>query len=401
MVNRLPNFNAYDEVFGFLGKMTLKPCKKTNSAVTLQEIAVHCGVSKGSVSRALNGDLSHLNRATMDRIKAVAAELGYDPGANHAARRLALRKGGLPVLNHTIGLLMSERFYETNYYQALLRGVLEVLAPEHYGLLLGYMYKDVSIEDLPYAFRRDDLDAVIACRPESELRPLLGELKLQSSFSGRPLISMIYRVEGCSAVVPDHQMAAYLLARHLLSQGHRHLLHFVPDDAPPFHPFELRLAGYRQAYREIRIDPGPYLQYMPYPYTRHLQKNDLYDYAEETERMLDAHPEITAVLTPYDGYAGVLIDVLSKCGKRVPEDISVVGLDNTDPGFNQQGENILTTIRMPLRAIGRQAAAIALRRISGEEKEEVTVMLPVELIERASTSPPGNMQAETGRGIRC
>lgn len=370
-----------------MSKTMTKSYEKPNAKVTLQEIAAHCGVSKGSVSRALNGDLSHLNRVTMERIRKAAGELGYDPDLNHDARRLALRKGGLPVPNYAIGLVMSKQFYETNYYQTLLRGVLEVIAPKHYGLLLGYMDKNVLMEDLPYAFRRNELDAVLTCRPEAEIRPLLEELH-QSSFKGKPLVSMIYRVADCPAVVPDHQMAGYLLTRHLLLQGHRHMLHFVPDDTLSLHPFELRLAGYRQAYREMKIDPAPYLQYMPYPYALHLRRRDLYAYAENTVQMLGVHPEITAVLTPYDEYAGVLIDVLQKHGKRVPEDISVVGLDNTDPVFNERGENILTTIRMPLRAIGCQAASMVLRRISGEERGNATVILPVELIERASTCPP-------------
>ena len=364
--------------------------QKVKPAVTLQAIAEHCGVTKVTVSRALNGDLRHVNQNTIDRIKAVAGELGYNPGANHDARRLAMRKGAQPILNHTIGLLLTERFYETNYYQTLLQGVLEVLAPQHYGLLLGYMYQDMRIEDLPYAFRRDELDAILSCRPESELQPLLKELSGQGSFTRRPVVSMVYRSSEFSSVIPDHQMAGYLLAQHLIAQGHRHMLHFAPGDFPPLHPLCLRLFGYRQAYGEAGLNPDLYLKYMPYPYSRQLQSEDLYSHAEDVLSMLIEHDEITAVLAPYDKFAGVLIDVLSKHGKHVPEDISVVGLDNTDPVLNQDGKNILTTIQMPLREIGRQAAGLAMRQISQEESGDVTMLLPVKLIERASTCPPKN-----------
>jgi DNA-binding LacI/PurR family transcriptional regulator len=183
-------------------------------------------------------------------------------------------------------------------------------------------------------------------------------------------------------------MAGYLLAHHLISQGHRHMLHFAPNDFPPQHPVDLRLAGYQKACREAGLNPDLHLRYMPYPYSRQLQTEDLYTYAAEVLDMLSRHGEITAVLAPYDKFAGILIDVMSKHGIRVPEDISVVGLDNTDPVLNQHGENILTTIQMPLVEIGRQAAGLALRQIAHEESEDVTVLLPVKLVERASTCPP-------------
>jgi LacI family transcriptional regulator len=366
--------------------------QRTTSTVTLQTIADRCGVTKVTVSRALNGNLQHVNKATMERIKTVASELGYNPGANHDARRLAMRKGTQPILNHTVGFLLSERFYETNYYQTLLQGALEVLAPKHYGLLLGYMYQNIQLADLPYAFRRDQLDAILTCRPESEMKPLLKELFVQRNFTRRPMVSMVYRIPGCSSVIPDHQMAGYLLARHLILQGHRHMLHFAPDDFPLLHPLDLCLAGYRQAYREAGLNPDLYLEYMPYPYSQQLQCDDLYSYAREVLNKLDKCAKITAVLAPYDKFAGILIEILSKHGRRVPEDISVVGLDNTDPVLNQHGENILTTIQMPLIEIGRQAAGLALRQISHEESENVTVLLPVKLVERASTCPPRSVQ---------
>lgn len=384
-------------MFALAQGSNLMAVKKANSPITMQVIADHCGVSKMTVSHALHGDLKQVSQETVDRIQSAARELGYKPGTNHAARRLALRKGSQPILNHAIGLLISEQFYQTNYYRTLFRGVLEVLALNHYGLLLGYMYQGVRAEDLPYAFRRDELDAILTCHTEPELQPLLRELQMQQGFGKPPIVSMISRVTGCSAVIADHQMAGYLLVRHLLFQGHRHILHFTPNDTPPFHPFNLRLIGYRQAYYEMHLDPDLYLHYTYFPYgTKHLLKNDLYNHAENIQCVLKENPEITAILTPYDEYADVLIDTLSKHGKHVPEDISVMGLDNTDPVLNQHGENILTTVQMPLLEIGCQAARLALRHILHEETENVTMLLPVKLIERASTCPPKSLNKKGG-----
>ncbi len=357
--------------------------KNVKTSITMQEVAERCGVSKMTVSLALRGDLKQVSQETIDHIQAVAREFGYNPGANHAARRLALKKSNQPVLNNTIGLLLWEGFYEVNYDQTLFRGVLEVLAPKYYALVLGYIRRDVQVEDLPCAFRRDEIDAFLTCDAEFG-RHLLDEMCERYGFSKRPVVSMIYQHDGCSAVVPDHRMAGYLLAHHLLSLGHRHILHFADSGVSPFHPFALRLSGYRQAYQEMGLDSDTGLHYMH----RGSQKDNLQACAENVLRMLDAYPDITAILAPYDEYAGVLIDVLSKHGKRVPEDISIVGLDDTDPALNEQSQNILTTVRMPLLEIGRQSAELLLQRISNEETEDITITLPVELIKRASTCPP-------------
>jgi LacI family transcriptional regulator len=359
--------------------------KETNSSVTLQEIASHCGVTKGTVSRALRGDLAHVGPETIKRIKTAARELGYNPGSNHDARRLALRKGNRPIINNTIGLLLPRKYgYDCNYYMILFNSILEMLMPKHFGLLVAHICHDTRAEDLPYAFRRDEIDGFIAC--DENFHPyIMGEMIKSYSSVKRPAVSMIYRIPGCSSVVPDHQMAGYLLARHLLSLGHRHIMHFIPSNTPPYHPHALRLAGYRQAYYEIHLNPDSYLQCG-------LLENDAYSDVANTVRTLIRRSEITAVLAPYDNYAVRLIGLLAQCGKRVPEDISIVGMDDTDPAQNERGENILTTVQMPLREIGRQATELMLHKVLEKESEDVTIMLPVELMERASTCPPRQLK---------
>ncbi|HAH87111.1 MAG: LacI family DNA-binding transcriptional regulator [Armatimonadota bacterium] len=355
--------------------------KRTTSSVTMQTVANLCGVSKITVSRALSGDLKQVSQETIDRIKAAARELGYNPGVNHAAYRLARKKANQIVTNHSVGLLLPETFYKTNYFHMLFCGALEVLAPKHYALVMAYTYENITAEDLPFIFQRDEIDAFLLCH-ESSGRRLLDDMFEQYGLHKRPTVSMIFQNPGCSAVVPDHRMAGYLLARHLLSLGHRHIMHFVPGNIPPHHPYALRMVGYQQAYKEMQLDPNIYLQ-------SGLLKNDAYSDVAATVRTLGKHPEVTAVLAPFDDYASRLIGMLAQCGKRVPEDISVVGLDDTDVALNERGENILTTVRMPLREIGHEAAELVLRQASGEEKEDdVTMMLPVKLIERASACPP-------------
>lgn len=71
----------------------------------------------------------------------------------------------------------------------------------------------------------------------------------------------------------------------------------------------------------------------------------------------------------------------------MPEDISIVGFDDTDPMPDRRGMNQLTTVRLPLADVGREAARMVLRGVAGDSPPEEQVMLPTTLIVRGSTAP--------------
>jgi LacI family transcriptional regulator len=103
---------------------------------------------------------------------------------------------------------------------------------------------------------------------------------------------------------------------------------------------------------------------------------------------LRAHPEITAILAHNDLYAGSLHATLTGAGYRIPEEMSLVSFDDTDPVLNAHGHNILTTVHIPLLEIGQAAGRVIIGRVTGEMLADTTEVLPVRLTERASTAPP-------------
>jgi DNA-binding LacI/PurR family transcriptional regulator len=149
----------------------------------------------------------------------------------------------------------------------------------------------------------------------------------------------------------------------------------------------LRISGYRDAYQAQGLDPQRYLHYC-----------DDYDSGlhDETGRdrvwgqlkpTLEKHPQITAILAPNDLAALQFYEALLKAGIRVPEDMSLIGFDDTHPIHRGDGENILTTVRVPLDAMGRAAANLCLCIIRGEAPLDQQIMLPVEFVERSSCRP--------------
>ena len=105
---------------------------------------------------------------------------------------------------------------------------------------------------------------------------------------------------------------------------------------------------------------------------------------------LREHPEITAVLAMNDASALRAWALLEREGIRVPRDVSIVGFDDTDPKLDADGRNLLTTVRLPLEELGREAARQLVGAITGRTKREEPVILPTELVVRGSTAVPCN-----------
>jgi LacI family transcriptional regulator len=144
-----------------------------------------------------------------------------------------------------------------------------------------------------------------------------------------------------------------------------------------------RLAGCRTACREYGVDPKEVLRCYDDGFSY-----DEADVAKKTIEIMQKYPNTTAILAANDFVALSIASALQDAGHRIPEDISIVGYDDSEALLDRKLNNILTTIRLPLEDIGREAARLLLGRITGDIKEDRTVLLPVSLIQRGSTAPP-------------
>jgi LacI family transcriptional regulator len=348
-------------------------------AVTLQDIADRCGVTKMTVSRALHGDTRNVSMETSARIKAVALELGYDPSFNHAARRLALRKCGQDVVNHLVAMFFPSGFQQWPYYTTIFGGMLEVFMPEKFSLLTHYtsFAERASENALPPVFMRGDVDGAIISRSSAHTQWICERLRA-TAFAERPIVSVITPVEGCSAVLIEAELSGYLAANHLLDLGHRHIIHM--EAANP--PHDQRMCGICRAYEERGLDPHAHLVYAQWFF------DDENATVEAMDAALTAYPRSTAIIAANDRTAVLARDLAHRRGMRVPDDLSLVGFDDVTPMPDALGHNMLTTVRLPLQEVGQQAARLLLQHIRGHRRDIEQITLPVNLIERGSTAPP-------------
>ena len=353
--------------------------QQTRNIVTLKDIAERCGVAIVTVSCALRRDRRNVSQQTMERVIAVAEEMGYDPSIHYAARRLVHSRSQQRVLNEAIAYFFPQftgdsSTHEVAYFHRIFRGILQVTSAEGFGLLT-QQFSDVR-RKLPPLIRRGDVDGVIALGKQESISPVLDGLRANPYFGTRPIVSLIEPLPGCSTVVTDDFSGGYQACAHLLDLGHRSLVHSCDEN----YPHQQRLAGYQAAYRERGLDDARYLHGI----TWHLSKNALGE--QQLLGTLHAHPEITGILAGNDLIAQRMYSCLQQAGYRVPQDISLVGYDDSDAIPDEQGTNILTTVRLPLFEVGKEGALVMIKHLRGMLPDTVAITLPVELIERHTTA---------------
>ncbi len=353
-------------------------------AVTLQDIADKCNVHKSTVYRALIGS-KRVGEATTLQIRRVADEMGYDHTLNLSARQLSARKTGRTVVNHLVVLFLPQGFLDDFYYSFLFRGIQTELRRENYDLIVSALEDDGEGE-LPLAIVRGDVDGVLMLCRQNQGEQLLRKIESKGNISHCPTISVMAPLAGCSSVVADERDGGRIALRHLLELGHRRVLFISGHNVPPYHLNE-RLAGYREACREAGVD-------FEETVTVHLIEPN----ASLTDslrgvvaRYFCGPPRFSAVLTRNDSHAVLLRRALLEQGLRVPDDLSLIGFDDTRPlslQYAEMNENFLSTVQLPLKEIGKAAAHLLLDTLSGKVERQTNLTLPVSLVIRQTTAAP-------------
>lgn len=345
---------------------------------------------------ALRDDPS-ISKETIATVRTVAAELGYHPAQNDSARRLIARRHGTRVLNKVVALFMPSRYSSVNYFLNIFQGVQETLADEEFALLLvsPKATTDQIVEQgLPEIFTRDGVDGVIDVgfgfterRKVLFTTPQLADL---------PTVVLLWPSPHCGLVKINYEAGAYSAAHHLLTLGHRSLLQYLS-----FQPSELepeRVAGTRRALAEFGLAPDHHLHFLrlhaPWLATDWMKRrsratSEPEDIAHRQEllALLRAHPEVTGILAWNDIVAREISYTLTEAGLRVPEEISLIGFDDTDAILDDLGQNQLTSVHIPLYEIGCQAASLLMQQIrQPHETQYHTITLPTELMVRNSTT---------------
>lgn len=340
-----------------------------------KDVAALAGVSTTTVSFVLNDRAgANISPATRARVLAAAAQLGYTPHA--AASGLA---GGR---SRTLGLVLRqspEQVAEDALLADTLRGISEAARSEGYRVLVEpFGAHDGSYGDLLRARRADGLIVSGPRIDDAELRELVSDgspIVLQGSLPDLDVPS----------VDVDNVAASFAAVRHLIDLGHRRIA-CVTNASLSYTAARARLAGYRQALAGagIAVDEALVAEA---------------DFSASSGRRAMARllerGGLTAVFVASDVVAFGAIAAIRESGRRVPDDISVVGFD--DIPLAAYFDPPLTTVRLPAHDLGRAAGVALLDRIAGRAGEAHTI-LPTELVLRASTGPPSMERGITPGG---
>ncbi len=369
-------------------------------SVTLQDIAKFCGVSPSTVSVALRGKDCVLPE-TRDRIMQAAQELGYDSAQNAAASRLRMNAPQKEFINQLAALGFPKEYYSSKYFNDLAWGIMDVLLTHDFVLVhVPFSLQDSNIADktsLPPLFRRGEVDGLIVF-PDLNFPELIKNLNSTPGFRGRIIICIIHPSPFTHSVLADEEEGAYLATRYLLENGHRHIAqiaHPYMQNMPVSESSIRRKSGISRALNEFGCSIQSNISYLPLP-SGWLDPKSLYDgllpvlidqqnpEIQQVINFFKSNPEITAVMGMNDASVIYLWHLLSDIGWKIPEDISLIGFDDTDSMLDNTGRNNLTTIKVPLREIGRQAANLLLGSLAQSNVEKKQIILPVELTIRKS-----------------
>jgi DNA-binding LacI/PurR family transcriptional regulator len=356
--------------------------------VTLQTIADRLGVSRMTVSNAFSQP-DQLSSALRARILATAEELGY-VGPDPAGRALARGTTG------AVGVLLTDSLREAftdEVATTFLAAIVDELAPT--GLALTLLTSAGDHDDVVPA-RDVALDGalVYSCRPESTGRQWLIRRRLPLVFVDQDA------APGVPTVNVDDRGGARAAAEHLLSLGHRHIgilnrsidgsVGVVEEPlaaALQGHPQRERMSGWYDALEPAGVEPT----------VVHVPDNSDDAIRAAAQTLLAAQTPPTAVLCFSDVVAFRLIETAHDQGLEVPDDLSVVGFDDTPAASRRTPQ--LTTVRQDVAAKGRAAAealtAAIDRARSNTGATPRTMLLPTELIVRQSTVAPRRRRRRT------
>lgn len=310
---------------------------------TLEEVAARAGVGRGTVSRVINGS-PRVSEATRAAVEAAVAELGYVP--NTAARALAANR------TDAIALVVPEpetRFFTEPYFSDMLRGVGAALTDTEMQLLLIFAGSDRERQRLAQYLAAHRVDGVllVSVHADDPLPDMLSQLEIPAVISGPRSAD-----ETLTSVDSDNYGGARQAVEHLLARGRRTVAHIT--GRLDVYGAQRRVDGYRDALREaghavdeLLIEPG--------------------DFSEGGGRramqaLLERRPDLDAVFAASDVTAAGARQVLREAGRRIPDDVALVGYD--DSAIARHMEPPLTSVRQPIEEMGRAMTDLLLAEVA-------------------------------------
>lgn len=326
---------------------------------TIRDVAKRAGVSTATVSHVLNNTrfVSEETRATV--LQAIR-ELNYHPSA--IARSLSTRK------TQTIGMVVSDI---TNiFFGEMIRGVIDVITPYDYSLLLCTTGESPTREEeyLQLLFSRR-VDGFIAAATSQKWAPLqlVEAVQIPTVFVDRTFEGMNGPFVGV-----DNEGGAYQAVSHLIQDGHERI--GIVAGLARMSTMQERLQGYKRALRDHSIPLDEQLVLFG--------ELSVEGGRRCTLELLNAIKPPTAIFLNNNLLTLGALLAIKQLGWKYPQDVALVGFD--DHPWASIASPALTTVRQPVYEIGCTAANMLMKMLAGESIIEERVLLKTELIVRES-----------------
>ncbi|WP_329061301.1 LacI family DNA-binding transcriptional regulator [Streptomyces sp. NBC_01429] len=366
-------------------------------APTLEDVARAAGVSRATVSRVVNG-VRNVDPVIQESVRRAVAATGYAP--NRAARSLVTRRTDAIALvvsgagddpdparedrpapdpapgndGDTDGAggedgsgSFTARVFADPFFGRVVTGVVSHLRPRGMYPVLMFAETSRAREEVLAYLRQGSADGalVVSTHAEDPLPALITEAGLPAVLYARPA-----RPTRISYVDLAHRDGARLAAEHLLARGCRRVATITgPLDVPAG---QERLAGFR----DTMADGGH--PYIPVAEGRFTQESG----EAAMARLLAEHPDLDAVFAANDLMAVGACHVLREHGRRVPEDVAVIGFDDSSAALSCRPP--LTTVRQPVEEMAARMARLLLERLAGSDRAVTSVIFEPSLVVRGS-----------------
>jgi DNA-binding LacI/PurR family transcriptional regulator len=330
---------------------------------TLEAVAALAGVSRGTVSRVIN-DSPQVSPRARDAVRKAIDELGFVP--NRAARALVTQR------TDSVALVVSEseeRFFAEPYFASIVRGISSALTGSGMQLLLAVAQSPAEREQLENYLTGQHVDGVllVSLHGIDTLPARLESRGVPTVLGGRPL-----GVRPAVCVDADNRGGARQAVAHLVAGGRRRIAAIPgPQDMAVG---QERHSGYLDGLAEAGLPVDDAL----------IEAGDfsLDSGVRAATALLERRPDLDAIFAASDPMAIGVLRALRKLGRRVPEDVAVVGFEDSPAAPHTDPP--LTTVHQPVEAMGREMVRLLLERISGAPADESLVVLPTHLVIRGS-----------------
>lgn len=326
---------------------------KSKESITMKDVAQLAGMSVGTVSRVVNNE-SGIKQSTLKKVKAAIKELNYIPNA--------YARGMKKNQTSTIGLIVPTIWHP--FFSEFAQHIGQLLASRGYKTLLCNIGQYNSEVEIIQMLEQNKVDGIIAIT----YSPIESYLSTDIPFVS---IDRTYTDKHIACVSADNALGATIAADKLIEKGGTHFA-FVGSYNKTINETKKR----RQYFEKTILDAElPFVAFdLEEPFT---------DFKAKLHQFLLDNPFIDAIFAINDFTALDVIEELKVIGKKVPENVQVIGFDGIKMAIERNSP--VTTIRQPLESMAQKAVELIIQKIGGESPKKLQYILPVTYIEGPTT----------------